>query len=128
VNMNKKLIPVTENSNIEINDESIELLLQGICKSYECSDFRNNNCRMKTFIDSFNDGSWKWSQTWMTPTKFFLHIIKYGDNPTQETQDFMEEVKKSWNCLESDIACECNFFEEMKKLNAIITNLLNTKS
>jgi len=125
--MEHKLINVSNNSNIEINDSSLEMLLHGVCKSFECEDFRANNCRMKIFLDAIKNGTWEWSETWMTPTKFFLHLIKFGDNSPKETLDMLNKMKDKWNCMESPVACECNFFDEMKRLKSALEAELNTK-
>lgn len=116
--MEKKLITVSEKSNIELNEESLEMLMHGVCKSFECEDFRANNCRMKAFINSIEDGSWRWSQTWMTPTKFFLHLIKYDVNSSDEINQMIAEMKEQWECP-GDL-CSCEFFEEMKQLRAAL--------
>lgn len=126
--MKNKLIKASDNANFEISSESLEMLLHGVCKSFECEDFRSNNCRMKTFLTAIEDGSWRWNQTWMTPTKFFLHLIKEGENASDEVIEMFEEVKQQWNCIESHTACDCEFFDEMKKLrSALVTELEKDK-
>ncbi len=114
--MKNNIINVTENSNIELNEKSIELLLQGVCNSFECADFRNNQCRMKLFIDMLQSGEWEWSQTWATPTKFLLHIVKHGENSTEDTAKYMSELKNQWSCIETDSTCNCDFLDEIKRL------------
>ena len=126
--MKKRLVKVSEDSNFELNEQSTEMLLQTVCKSYECDDFRSNNCRMKTFLTALEDGSWQWSQTWMTPTKFLLHLVKHGANPTSEVLLMFEDVKKRWECLGSDEKCGCNFFDEMKNLNRAIEKAVEKQS
>jgi len=114
--MRKELYNISENANIEIHDNSLEILLLATCKSYECSDFRANRCRMTQFLSFIEQTKWNWSQTWVTPTKFFLHIIMPGENATDETIEMFNELKIKWGCLDEASYCECDFFEKMRQL------------
>jgi hypothetical protein len=121
--MRNELYNISDNSNIEIHDNSLEMLLHATCKSYECSDFRANQCRMKEFLNVIESGDWNWSQTWMTPTKFFLHIIRHSEDATKETLEKFEELKEKWDCLSETADCECNFFEQMRQLKQALETI-----
>lgn len=116
--MEKDIINVSDNSNIEINEKSIELLLQCVCKSYVCEDFRNNECRMTQLIDAIEEDQWECSQTWETPSKFLLHIIKYSEEAPDDALKTMKSLQSKWNCLSNEESCNCEFFDEMKKLKS----------
>ncbi|ADD68321.1 hypothetical protein Dacet_1552 [Denitrovibrio acetiphilus DSM 12809] len=122
--MDHKLINVSEKSNIEINDSSIEMLFHGVCLSYECPHFRANKCRMMFVIHETENSAWKYSQTWMTPTKFFLHMLKHGDNASDDALELFKQLQEKWHCLDSDASCNCDFVDEIKALrNALLKDL-----
>jgi len=121
--MEKDIINVSDNSNIEINEESIELLLQCVCKSYICEDFRDNKCRMSQLIEVIEKDNWVCSHTWETPSKFLLHVIKYSENAPSEAVKKMEELQSQWSCLASEESCNCEFFDEMKRLKLKLEEL-----
>lgn len=114
--MKHKLIEVTENSNIEIGEESVELLLHTHCRSIECEDFRANNCRMKQFISALDGTKWQYSQTWVTPSKFLLHLVKTGGCSADDAIEMFNRIKNRWECIGSEDACSCDFLDEMKRL------------
>lgn len=118
--MNNKIINVSDNSNIEIGEDSVELLMHAVCRSIECDDFRANKCRMKMFITAIDGGEWQWSQTWVTPSKFLLHLVKSGGNPSEEAMALFNDIKEKWACLGADASCRCDFLDEMKKLKAAV--------
>lgn len=118
----RKLINVSENSNIEINESSIELILQSYCKSFECNDFRDNKCRMRMFLDFIDAAEWEWSQTWATPTKFFMHILVQGDDAKWRILEQFELIKDSWSCLSNTDICDCTFLEQIRLLKNALEN------
>jgi len=119
--MTKKLIDVSPQSNIEFNYESLELLMQGRCRSFECADFRANKCRMILFLNEIEKSEWEWSQTWHTPEKFFIHFLKHGTNADCEVRHTFEELQKKWTCLNSVESCNCEFFDELKKIYSALS-------
>lgn len=114
--MKNKLVEISDKSNIEFNDGSIEMLLCGLCRSYECDDFRANRCKMKLFLDIIESGKWEWNQTWQTPTKFFLHLLKAGENAPNDAVEMLKQLQERWKCIGSSESCNCEFFDEVKKL------------
>jgi hypothetical protein len=119
----KQVINVTDNSNIELSQDFIEMLLQGVCKSYECEDFRLNKCRMTRFLAAIQNEEWKYSQNWLTPSKFFIHLVKYGEDAPEEVTQLFQELSERWNCMAVAESCDCEFFDEMKNLKRVVREL-----
>lgn len=115
-----KLIQVSENSNIEFNTETLEMLLDISCKSIECDDFRANTCKMRLFLDEVDGESWQWTQTWVTPAKFFLHLIRSGETPEKDVLAMFEKLRSKWSCIGEENSCGCVFFDEMKKIKSAL--------
>lgn len=114
--MKNKIIKVSDNSNIELSGNSIEMLMHAACRSIECENFRANNCRMKTFLNSIDGGKWQWSQTWMTPSKFLLHLVATGENPDNQAAELFNDIKDKWACMATDGSCSCDFLDVMKNI------------
>jgi hypothetical protein len=112
-----RLIKVSENSNVEISEESAELLMSGTCRSFECEEFRANNCRMKTLLNAIEKDNWVFNNTWVTPSKYLLHLVKTGEQPASEMSSLMESLKEKWSCVASEKSCNCDFLDEIKLVN-----------
>jgi len=125
--MKNKIIKVSENSNIETGENSAELLLSGICQSFECEDFRANDCKMNVFLNIINNSEWRWSQNWHTPTKFFLHIVKSDEEALKKFLELFEELKNQWDCMSSQSHCNCAFRDEMKLIRNTLSDIADKR-
>lgn len=121
--MNRKITKISENSNIEIGENSSEILIQCVCKYIECNDFRANNCQMKKFIFELDNHKLDWNQTWITPNKFLLHIVNKGKDTSGDILELFERLKGEDYCLDAEQKCSCTFYEEMKYVYAKIKEL-----
>jgi len=118
---NEEKIIRTDYAVCKFKCNGVDIIFNGDCKLFDCTEFRDAQCRRKLFIEKISQSNYREiSQAWFGDSEFILRINKDGENAHTNALKVLNEFEM----LMKDIcdACDCPLEKEILSLKKAISD------
>lgn len=121
--MNNKVITFkTDCAVCNLGGGTAELLINGKCKLFNCTEFRNEQCRKKVATENMPRDA-ELTQTWLDDSEFIVRLT-HPNNTPEGVLNLLNEIDRTWANMNKDF-CDCPLEGIIHDLKKQILTYLN---